>query len=65
MERNAVLDGDLVFLHGQEREMRRPEYSWSENIDRAFYMPTKSDEGVRAFRQWIIKFVRRTCTVLR
>jgi hypothetical protein len=21
-----------------------------------FYMPTKSDEGVRAFRQWISKF---------
>lgn len=34
MERNAVLDGDLVFLHGQEREMRKPEYRWSENIDR-------------------------------
>ena len=34
MERNAVLDGDLVFLHGQEREMRKPEYQWSENIDR-------------------------------
>lgn len=56
LERNAVLDGDLVFLHGQEREMRRPEYKWSENIDRAFYMPTKSDEGVRAFRQWIVKW---------
>ncbi len=56
MERNAVLDGDLVFLHGQEREMRRDEYKWAENIDRAFYMPTKSDEGVRAFRQWIVKW---------
>jgi len=56
LERNAVLDGDLVFLHGQEREMRRPELKWEENIDRAFYMPTKSDEGVRAFRQWIVKW---------
>lgn len=56
LERNAVLDGDLVFLHGQEREMRRPELKWEENIDRAFYMPTKSDEGVRAFRQWLVRW---------
>ena len=34
MERNDVLDGDLVFLHGQEREMRKPEYKYAENIDR-------------------------------
>jgi hypothetical protein len=41
----------------QEREMRRPgARPWSENIDRTFYMPTKSDEGVRAFRQWIVKY---------
>lgn len=56
LERNAVLDGDLVFLHGQEREMRKPQYGWQDNIDRTFYMPTRSDEGVRAFRQWIVKF---------
>jgi len=56
MERNAVLDGDLVFLHGQEREMRKPGSDWEKNIDRAFYMPTKSDEFVRSFRKWLIQF---------
>jgi hypothetical protein len=25
-------------------------------LRQTFYMPTKSDEGVRAFRQWISKF---------
>lgn len=36
--------------------MRKPGSNWLENIDRIFYMPTKSDEGVRAFRQWLVKF---------
>lgn len=25
-------------------------------VTQTFFMPTKSDEGVRAFRQWIAKF---------
>lgn len=26
------------------------------SFTQAFYMPTRSDEGVRAFRQWLQKF---------
>lgn len=40
----------------QEREMRKPEHDWEQSIDRAFYMPTRSDEGVRVFRQWLLKY---------
>ena len=36
--------------------MRKPDHDWEQGIDRAFYMPTRSDEGVRAFRNWLLRF---------
>jgi len=37
--------------------MRKPEHDWEQGIDRAFYMPTRADEGVRAYRNWVRIFL--------
>ncbi|MEB3263580.1 MAG: Rieske 2Fe-2S domain-containing protein [Synechococcus sp.] len=47
--RNAVIDGDLVLLHQQERELAAAPGGWR----RAFRLPTRSDRLVLAFRRWL------------
>mmetsp|Transcript_48018 Transcript_48018/g.121167 ORF Transcript_48018/g.121167 Transcript_48018/m.121167 type:complete len:553 (+) Transcript_48018:475-2133(+) len=50
LPRMEVLAGDGIFLHAQERELRRlqPASEWNKQ----FYMPAMSDTGVVAFRRW-------------
>jgi phenylpropionate dioxygenase-like ring-hydroxylating dioxygenase large terminal subunit len=52
--RNEVLDGDVVMLHEQERELERrrrrgEEAGWQQ----AYRMPTGADRFVIAFRHWL------------
>jgi len=48
--RMEVLSGDNVFLHAQERELRRtaPASTYAQQ----FFMPATCDTGVTAFRRW-------------
>lgn len=45
----AILDGDNVFLHGQDRQLRE-KGNWTRQI---YYTPTSSDAMVLEFRQWL------------
>ncbi|KAL3160408.1 hypothetical protein ABBQ32_010732 [Trebouxia sp. C0010 RCD-2024] len=46
-QRNLVLDGDGVFLHGQDRKTHQgPEVP-------KYYMPTSMDQGVSSLRHWL------------
>jgi phenylpropionate dioxygenase-like ring-hydroxylating dioxygenase large terminal subunit len=54
VNRNAVLDGDLVLLHHQERELERrraadPDHSWAT----AYRLPATADRLVIAFHRWL------------
>jgi phenylpropionate dioxygenase-like ring-hydroxylating dioxygenase large terminal subunit len=54
VNRNAVLDGDLVLLHEQERELARrrasePDHSWKT----AYRLPASADRLVIAFHRWL------------
>ena len=50
--RNAVLDGDLLLLKHQERQLQREEQAWS----RAYRLPTPADRLVIAVRRWIDRY---------
>eukprot|EP00607_Mallomonas_marina_P003636 CAMPEP_0182441006 /NCGR_PEP_ID=MMETSP1167-20130531/87431_1 /TAXON_ID=2988 /ORGANISM="Mallomonas Sp, Strain CCMP3275" /LENGTH=227 /DNA_ID=CAMNT_0024635131 /DNA_START=892 /DNA_END=1572 /DNA_ORIENTATION=+ len=62
MERNAVLDGDVVFLHKQERAMRELESKTDTSEEvvnpsnpsaRLFFAPAPADGMVLQWRRWI------------
>jgi phenylpropionate dioxygenase-like ring-hydroxylating dioxygenase large terminal subunit len=48
---NAILEDDQVFLHHQERYLEK--LGGGEKFERAFYLPTKADVLVFAYRQWL------------
>jgi phenylpropionate dioxygenase-like ring-hydroxylating dioxygenase large terminal subunit len=50
---NGVLEDDQIFLHYQERYLQK---QGSENIAKAFYLPTKADLFVFEFRQWVNQY---------
>ncbi|MGK7928102.1 MAG: Rieske 2Fe-2S domain-containing protein [Spirulina sp.] len=45
----SILEDDQIFLHLQERELANS----GESHARAFYLPTRSDRFVVAYRQWV------------
>lgn len=51
---NNVLEDDQIFLHHQERYLEAK--GGSENVAKAFYLPTKADLFVSAFHQWIDRY---------
>jgi phenylpropionate dioxygenase-like ring-hydroxylating dioxygenase large terminal subunit len=50
-ERNLVLDGDMILLHYQERELQQR--SQTESWKVAYNLPTSADRMVIEFRRWI------------
>ncbi len=48
---NAILEDDQIFLHHQERYLEK--LGGGEKFERAFYLPTKADVLVFAYRQWL------------
>lgn len=51
--RNAVLDGDMVLLHHQERALQQhPAQTWKT----AYKLPTSADRLVVEFRKWIDRY---------
>ncbi|KAG0586016.1 hypothetical protein KC19_2G056900 [Ceratodon purpureus] len=48
-----IFDGDLTLLHEQERNLRDVTNGHVEKWNKAFFMPTKADRYVGAFRQWL------------
>ncbi len=48
---NAILEDDQVFLHHQERYLEK--LGGGEKFSQAFYLPTKADVLVFAYRQWL------------
>lgn len=52
--RNAVLDGDMVLLHYQERELQHR--SQTESWKMAYKLPTSADRLVIEFRRWIDQY---------
>ena len=51
---NAILEDDQIFLHWQERYLEAA--GGSQNIDKAFYLPTKADTFVSALRYWVNQY---------
>ncbi|MBE9032644.1 Rieske 2Fe-2S domain-containing protein [filamentous cyanobacterium LEGE 11480] len=51
LNQNMILEDDQIFLHYQERYLAKQ--GGSDNISKAFYMPTKADRFVFEFRQWV------------
>ncbi|NJK48804.1 Rieske 2Fe-2S domain-containing protein [Candidatus Gracilibacteria bacterium] len=51
---NSVLEDDQIFLHFQERYLETS--GGSDNVAKAFYLPTKADRFVLEFRQWVNKY---------
>ncbi|KAH9604004.1 hypothetical protein KSS87_023607 [Heliosperma pusillum] len=49
---NLVLDSDLNLLHVEERRLLQKGGKWQ----KGYYMPTKSDAMVVAFRKWLDKY---------
>ncbi|ACK71518.1 Pheophorbide a oxygenase [Gloeothece citriformis PCC 7424] len=54
MERNAVLDGDMILLQQQEYFLRQREQQ--ESWKTAYKMPTSADRLVTEFRNWFDKY---------
>jgi phenylpropionate dioxygenase-like ring-hydroxylating dioxygenase large terminal subunit len=50
-ERNLVLDGDMILLHAQERDLQAR--SLTESWKTAYKLPTSADRLVIEFRRWI------------
>ncbi|MBD1909320.1 MULTISPECIES: Rieske 2Fe-2S domain-containing protein [unclassified Leptolyngbya] len=51
---NSVLEDDQIFLHHQERYLAaKPD---SENVAKAFYLPTRADAFVLKLRQWVSQY---------
>ena len=61
LNRNDVLDGDMVFLHKQERTLRQLQPQddvalvANPSTSKVFFTPAKSDGFVIAFRKWLRK----------
>ncbi|CAK7339111.1 unnamed protein product [Dovyalis caffra] len=53
LKQNRILDSDLYLLHIQERKMIDVGPS---NWQKAYFVPTKSDAQVVAFRKWLQKY---------
>lgn len=53
LNQNLVLDSDLYLLHLEERKIMTVGPS---NWQKAFFVPTKSDANVVAFRKWLNKY---------
>ena len=53
-ERNQVLDGDMVLLHYQERDLQQR--SQTENWKTAYKLPTSADRLVIEFRKWLDEY---------
>ncbi|NES97392.1 MAG: Rieske 2Fe-2S domain-containing protein [Desertifilum sp. SIO1I2] len=51
---NAVLEDDQIFLHYQERYLEA--VGGGGNYAKACYLPTKADNFVLAFRQWVNEY---------
>jgi phenylpropionate dioxygenase-like ring-hydroxylating dioxygenase large terminal subunit len=49
--RNLVLDGDMILLHAQERELQAR--SLTESWNTAYKLPTSADRLVIEFRRWL------------
>lgn len=47
--RNDLFDGDMVLLSAQDQRLQARGHDWQ----RAFYIPTQTDAGVVAFREWL------------
>jgi phenylpropionate dioxygenase-like ring-hydroxylating dioxygenase large terminal subunit len=52
--RNAVLDGDMILLHYQERELQQR--SQTESWKTAYKLPTSADRLVVEFRRWLDQY---------
>jgi phenylpropionate dioxygenase-like ring-hydroxylating dioxygenase large terminal subunit len=52
--RNLILDGDMVFLHYQERMLQQKQQS--ESWKTAYKMPTAADKLIIEFRNWFDKY---------
>lgn len=52
--RNLVLDGDMVFLHYQERMLQQKQQT--ESWKTAYKMPTAADRLIIEFRNWFDKY---------
>jgi phenylpropionate dioxygenase-like ring-hydroxylating dioxygenase large terminal subunit len=50
--RNLVLDGDMILLHYQERELQQRFESWKT----AYKLPTSADRMVIEFRRWVDQY---------
>lgn len=51
---NAILEDDQIFLYHQERYLEAA--GGSEKVAKAFYLPTKADLFVLAFRNWVNEY---------
>ena len=54
--RNSVLDGDMVLLHYQERDLQQR--SQTESWKTAYKLPTSADRMVIEFRRWLDQYGR-------
>ncbi|MBE9066434.1 Rieske 2Fe-2S domain-containing protein [Leptolyngbya cf. ectocarpi LEGE 11479] len=52
--RNSVLDGDMILLHYQERELQQR--AKTESWKTAYNLPTSADRLVIEFRKWIDRY---------
>lgn len=52
--RNVILDGDMVFLHYQERMLQQKQQN--ESWKTAYKMPTSADKLIIEFRNWFDKY---------
>lgn len=52
--RNSILDGDMILLHYQEKELQQR--SQAEDWKTAYKMPTSADRLVIEFRRWIDQY---------
>ena len=52
--RNSILDGDMILLHYQEKELQQR--SQTEDWKTAYKMPTSADRLVIEFRRWIDQY---------
>jgi phenylpropionate dioxygenase-like ring-hydroxylating dioxygenase large terminal subunit len=56
-ERNLVLDGDMILLHYQERDLQQR--SQTESWKTAYKLPTSADWMVMEFRRWLDQYCQR------
>jgi phenylpropionate dioxygenase-like ring-hydroxylating dioxygenase large terminal subunit len=54
LSQNGILEDDQIFLHYQERYLEQQ--GGSDQFARAFYLPTRADTFVTAFRKWVNEY---------